>query len=252
MCLILVAWRIDPDYPLVLAANRDEFHHRPTQALHWWQDKPTVLAGRDLQAGGTWIGASRSGRIAAVTNYREGKQKQQGLRSRGEIVTAFLIDNDNPETFSQSIDGDIYAGFSLLTIDGKDLCYVSNRGDAATLLSPGIYGLSNASLDTPWAKLRRTRDAFSSIIEAGDANETSLMRVMSDRQVASVDEVEIGSLPFTLARAITAPFIVTPEYGTRCTTVILQDRSGRISISERRFDSAGKTIGDARLCFAKE
>lgn len=251
MCLILVAWKTDPDYPLVLAANRDEFHHRPAQALHWWQDKPTVLAGRDLQAGGTWLGASRSGRIATVTNYREDKHKRRGLRSRGEIVTAFLIDNDNPETFSKSIDGDIYAGFSLLTVEGNDLCYVSNRGDAAMLLPPGIYGLSNAALDTPWPKLRRTRDAFSRMIEAGDANETSLMRVMSDRQVASVDEVETGSLPFTLARAITAPFIVTPEYGTRCTTVLLQDRSGQISISERRFDSAGRKIGDSRLGFAK-
>lgn len=251
MCLILVAWKTDPDYPLVLAANRDEFHQRPTQALHWWRDKPTVLAGRDLQAGGTWLGASRSGRIATVTNYREERHKRQGLRSRGEIVTAFLLDKDNPETFSKSIEGDIYAGFSLLTVDGDNLCYVSNRGDAATHLSPGIYGLSNASLDTPWPKLRRTRDEFRKVIEAGSTNETSLMRVMSDRQVASVDEVETGSLPFTLARAITAPFIVTPEYGTRCTTVLLQDHSGRISISERRFDSAGSTIGESRLGFAK-
>lgn len=249
MCLILFAWKTDPDYPLVLAANRDEFHHRPAQPLHWWQDKPNVLAGRDLQAGGTWLGANRSGRVAAVTNYREEQPRRQGRQSRGEIVTAFLMDDDSPYTFSRSIDSDSYAGFSLLTADNEELCYVSNRGDAATLLSPGIYGLSNASLDTPWPKLRRTRDAFWKIIEAGDANETSLMRLMEDRQMAPVDEVETGLLPFTLARAITAPFIVTPEYGTRCTTILLRDRSGQINISERRFDSAGRKTGDSRLGF---
>jgi len=252
MCLILVAWKVDPDYPLILAANRDEFHNRPTQPLHWWRDKPTILAGRDLQAGGTWLGASRSGRIAAVTNYREEKRKRQGLQSRGEIVTAFLAGSDGPEIFSSSIEKNGYAGFNLLTTNGNELCYISNRGDAATLLSPGVYGLSNAALDTPWPKLERTRDVFRRIIEAGETNETSLMRVMSDRQLAPVDEIEVGSLPFALARAITAPFIVTPEYGTRCTTVVLRDRSGQISISERRFDSAGRKSGGARLGFAEK
>lgn len=250
MCLILIAWKVDPENPLVLAANRDEFHHRPTQSLHRWRDKPAVIAGRDLQAGGTWLGASRSGRVAAVTNYREEDPRRQGLQSRGEIVTAFLMSSDSPEAFSRSIECASFAGFSLLTVDADDLCYISNRGDAATRLSPGIYGLSNASLDTPWPKLLRTRETFRKIIEAGDANETSLMRVLSDRQMSPADEIEPGSLPFALARAVTAPFIVTPEYGTRCTTVVLRDRAGQTRISERRFDATGTKVGESRLTIA--
>ncbi|MGI9261156.1 MAG: NRDE family protein [Woeseiaceae bacterium] len=250
MCLILVAWKIDPEYPLVLAANRDEFHHRPTQSLHRWQDKPAVVAGRDLQAGGTWLGASRSGRVAAVTNYREGKPGKRGTSSRGEIVTAFLTSSASSETFAGSIECDSYAGFSLLTIDADDLCYTSNRGDEARRLPPGIYGLSNASLDTPWPKLVRTRESFRKIIAAGDVNETSLMRILSDRHMSPATEIEPGSLPFALARAVTAPFIVTPEYGTRCTTVVLRDPAGQTQMSERRFDAAGTQVGESRLTIA--
>lgn len=250
MCLILVAWKVDPEYPLVLAANRDEFHHRPAQSLHRWQDKPAVVAGRDLQAGGTWLGASRSGRVAAITNYREGKPGQQGVSSRGEIVTAFLMSGDSPETFSESVDCASYAGFSLLTIDADDLCYISNRGDTARRLPPGIYGLSNASLDTPWPKLVRTRESFRKIIAAGDTNETSLMRVLSDRQMSPANEIEPGPLPFALARAVTAPFIVTPEYGTRCTTIVLRDRAGQTHMSERRFDATGTKVGESRVTIA--
>ncbi|MGI9203859.1 MAG: NRDE family protein [Woeseiaceae bacterium] len=255
MCLILFAWRIDPEYPLVLAANRDEFHQRPTQSLHKWTDEPTVVAGRDLQAGGTWLGAGPSGRVAAVTNYREDNPQQrrrqsQGQRSRGELVADFLLGSDAPEDFSKSIDYSRYAGFSLLSIDADDICYVSNRGDAAMLLAPGIYGLSNASLDTPWPKLLRTRETFGSIVAAGGANETSLMRVLADRQMSSAAAVEQGALPFALARAVTAPFIVTPEYGTRCTTVVLRNRAGQTSISERRFDAGGRTVGESRHSIA--
>lgn len=250
MCLILFAWKVDPDYPLVLVANRDEFHQRPTQPLHRWPDKPEVVAGRDLQAGGTWLGVAPSGRVAAVTNYREDKLKRAPKNSRGELVTDFLSGNDSPEKFSRSIDGDRYAGFSLLTSDADEICYLSNRGDAATRLSPGIYGLSNASLDTPWPKLLRTRETFGDIVAAGDANETSLMRVLDDRQMSSAAAIEQGALPFALARAVTAPFIVTPEYGTRCTSVVLCNRAGQTSISERRFDADGKPVGESRLSVA--
>jgi len=122
MCLILFAWKIAPDYPLVLVANRDEFHQRPTQSLHRWPDKPDVIAGRDLQAGGTWLGVGPSGKLAAVTNYREEKPKRTGKHSRGELVTDFLLGSETPQEFSNSIDCARYAGFSLLTSDADDIC----------------------------------------------------------------------------------------------------------------------------------
>lgn len=250
MCLIVFAWKIDPDYPLILVANRDEYHQRPTQSLHRWRDNPDVVAGRDLQAGGTWLGAGPSGRVAAVTNYREERPERQGKQSRGELVTDFLLGTDSPENYSRSIDSSRYAGFSLLTSDADNICYFSNRGDAAMQLSPGIYGLSNASLDTPWPKLLKTREAFRSIIAAGAANESTLMRVLADRETSSAVEVEQGALPFALARAITASFIVTPEYGTRCTTVVLRDHAGKTNISERRFDASGASVGETRLSVA--
>lgn len=249
MCLIVFAWKTHPDYQLVLAANRDEFHRRPSQALRWWPDDPNVLAGRDLQAGGTWLAASRSGRFATVTNYREQQQRKKTQRSRGELVANFVSGNSSAASYSQSIAGENYAGFSLLVADNDDLYFVSNRGDDPTLIAPGIYGLSNASLDTPWPKLQRSRDGLRSLIESGSLNETELMRLMSDRTMVPVADVEPGPLPFKFTRALTAPFIVSTEYGTRCSTVYLRSKTDDVTLNERRFDSQGKVSGESRFIF---
>ncbi|MGY8795090.1 MAG: NRDE family protein, partial [Woeseiales bacterium] len=146
MCLVVFAWQVHPKFPLVIAANRDELHSRPTQALHWWADEPTLLGGRDLQAGGTWFSVARNGRIATVTNYRESHTRQSSRRSRGELVTQFLTGEKSPNDYASNIPIDNYAGFNLLVADQNELCYLSNRGDAPKTLEPGIYGLSNASL----------------------------------------------------------------------------------------------------------
>jgi uncharacterized protein with NRDE domain len=249
VCLIVFAWETHPDYRLILAANRDEFHERPTQALHWWPDRPEVLAGRDLQAGGTWLAAGRSGRVATVTNYREQQSPRGGLRSRGELVSNFVSANIEALEFSSSLQGDRYAGFSLLTIDQDGLCYVSNRGDRATTLQPGIYGLSNVSLDTPWPKLLRTREALAKLVKSDRANETELFRLMADRKPAAIAEVEGGSESFAEARALTAPFILTPRYGTRSTTVLFWDNAEKICLAEKRFDAAGIMRGESRFSF---
>ena len=233
MCLITFAWDAHPDYRLVLAANRDEMHSRPSQDMHWWPDRPDVLAGRDLLAGGTWLAVSKAGRFATVTNYREGGQKKAGLDSRGDLVTGYVIGSDSPESYVSGIDGERYAGFNLLAADQTGLWYVSNRGDGPIRLAPGVYGLSNASLDTPWAKLVRTRDALADFISEGGVDETQLMRLLSDRSVAPVAEIEQGDLSFELARAVTAPFIVTDQYGTRCTTVLTWN-SGKRSCGNRK------------------
>ena len=249
MCLVVFAWKVHPEYRLVLAANRDEFHQRPAQGLHWWPDYPEILAGRDLQAGGTWLAVSRPGRFATVTNYREQQKARPGLRSRGEIITNFVRSNEPAGTFVASLAGDDYAGFSLLAADSEDLWCVSNRGDQAMQLAPGVYGLSNASLDTPWAKLVRTREALRKIIAAGEINETALFKIMADRTPAQIADVEAGKLPFELARVLTAPHIVSAEYGTRCATALTWSKAEKISVSERRFDAAGNSSGESRFSF---
>lgn len=250
MCLVVFAWQTHPQYQLVLAANRDEFHDRPALELHWWPDQPKLLAGRDLQAGGTWLATSKNGRFATVTNYREGQPKKTGLQSRGDLVTGFVAGDVGPGEFVSNIDGSSYAGFSLLAAAGDELWYVSNRGDGPDKIDPGIYGLSNASLDTPWSKLVRSRDALTALINAGDVNDTTLMRLLANRERAPAADVTDDELPFKLARAVTAPFIVAPDYGTRCTTVLTWGYDNKVSVSERRFSATGERSGETTFRFS--
>ena len=250
MCLIVFAWKSHPDYKLILAANRDEFHGRPSQEAHWWPDLPNILAGRDLQAGGTWLAATRSGRFAAVTNYRELQRGQAGLRSRGEIVTNFVSTDVDAMTFVSTFADDIYAGVSILAADHENICYTSNRGDKPVSLAPGIYGLSNASLDTPWSKLTRSKEALTTLIDSDKVNTTELLRLLGDKTPAASSEVDSSELPFRLARTLTAPFIVSDTYGTRCSTILLFANDGRVDFFERRFAADGTASGDSNFSFS--
>ncbi len=252
MCLVVFAWKAHPDYKLILAANRDEFHARPSQDAHWWPDQPHILAGRDLQAGGTWLATSRSGRFATVTNYREQQKACAGLRSRGEIVTNFVSADVDPMTFVSSIDGEDYAGVSVLAADQENICYVSNRRDEPVSLAPGVYGLSNASLDAPWSKLIRSKEALATLIDGDRVNSTELFRLLSDRTPAASSEIVTNELPFKLARALTAAFIVADDYGTRCSTTLLYQNDGRVDFCERRFDKNGAASGDSNFGFGSE
>lgn len=252
MCLIVFAWNEHPDYRLILAANRDEFHGRPTQDAHWWPDQPDILAGRDLQAGGTWLALGRTGRFATITNYRELSFTKGSYRSRGELVTGFVNSDQDPAAFSGSIEGPDYAGFNLLCAslagDKPSMSYISNRDDPLTEIDNGVYGLSNASLDTPWVKLTRSKHRLNELIQKDDINETSLMRVLGDREIAKED-IDSEHLSIRQARAITAPFIVTEEYGTRCSTVLLWHNSGRAEFTERRFGASGEQTGRSQFHF---
>lgn len=250
MCLVVFGYEADTEHKLVLVANRDEFHARPSQQMHWWPDQPLLLAGRDLQAGGTWLAVHRAGRFATVTNYREQQRQKSGLLSRGRLVTDFVAGNARAADFTASLQSGRYAGFSLLAADGDELWYASNRGDPPQKLAPGFYGLSNATLDTPWSKLVRTRSALEDLVRAGTVNESSLARVLADRQTAPVAEIAADHVPFELARAATAPFIVTPEYGTRCTTTLIWSRDGRMELGEHRFDRSGTRCGTSRFSFS--
>ena len=249
MCMVVLAFNAHPELPLIVAGNRDEFHSRPTQDADWWPDDTNIVGGRDLLAGGTWLAMHRNGRFATVTNYRDAEAKAGKLRSRGHLVTEFLRSGLSPIDYLQSIDGALYAGFSLLVADAGRLAYLSNEGNELRELPAGIYGLSNATLDTPWAKVERSKSRLESLIENGDVNQTQLLRLLSDREKGPLDEVRPGRLPYATAHAVTAPFIVLPDYGTRCSSVIQLASDGRCEFLERRFDAAGKQSGESRLSF---
>jgi uncharacterized protein with NRDE domain len=249
MCLIVLSLGQHPEYPLVIAANRDEFHARPTREAHWWPDKPDILGGRDLQAGGTWLALHRNGCFATVTNYRDAQPPSPKYLSRGRLVTDFLESDLAPSAYLNTIDEDAFAGFNLIVGKAGEVAYLSNREDGSRDLGPGTYGLSNALLDGPWHKVESSKRKFSALLDSGEVNETSLMRLMNDRGKAAVSEVEKGHLDFDTAHAISAPFIVLPNYGTRCTTVALMDNDGKWRITERRFDPTGQKTGESRFSF---
>ena len=249
MCLIVLNFGQHPDYPLILAANRDEFHARPTRDAHWWPDKPGVVGGRDLQAGGTWLALHKSGRFATVTNFRDAQPPSPKHLSRGHLVTRFLEGNRTPKEYLEEIDERAYAGFNLIVGTVSEVAYLSNREPGIRQLSPGTYGLSNALLDGPWHKVENSRQKLADMLTTGSVNETNLIRLMNDRNKGPVAEVEPGRLDFTTAHAITAPFIVMPDYGTRCTTVVLADKNGNWHFTERRFDASGDKSGESRFTF---
>ncbi len=244
MCLIVCAWRVHPDYPLMLAANRDEIYARPAEPMATWEDRPHLLAGRDIEAGGSWLGVTRSGRFSAVTNYRE-RPSAAAARSRGSIVTDFADSDRPPLDFATGLAGDRYAGYSLLACDANSLVYASNRGDPPRQLAPGIYGLSNAALDTPWSKLTRSRERLSRLLD-GAPDLDQLLDLMHDTVPSADDD---PALPFARPVALTAPFVVTPEYGTRCTTAVIGRADGHIEVAERRFGAEGAWDGESRFAF---
>jgi uncharacterized protein with NRDE domain len=252
MCLLIAAYEAHPDYRFVLVGHRDEFHVRPSAPLGWWADDARVLAGRDLQAGGTWLGVTREGRLGVVTNVRVPGEARPEAPSRGLLVTDFLRDDRPPQAFAARLAtrADDYAGFNLLTYDGSSLAYCSNRpGPREQRLSPGIYGLSNAQLDTPWPKLVRARDRVRDVLRAGPLRPERLFAALADRRPASDDELPDTGIGTDLERLLSSPFVVSPDYGTRCTTLVLAGRDGTIRVEERRYAADGGTTGRTTIAF---
>lgn len=249
MCLVVVAFNCRDCLPLVVAANRDEFHARPTGAAQWWADRPDVVGGRDLEAGGTWLAMHRNGRVACVTNYRDAKHERAGYRSRGELVTGFVDADMPPAEYLAGIDAGAYAGFNLLVADRERMAYLSNRGAGLRELEPGIYGLSNATLDEPWSKVQRSKARLEATLESGNVDEDGLFELLSDRRKGPRGESQTDGLTPEFAHTLTAPFIVAPEYGTRSSTVLIVDSSGRVRFVERRFDAGGDSTGESKFEF---
>ncbi len=251
MCLLVLAWKHHPRYRLILAGNRDEFHDRHAAPLNWWQDDPRILGGRDLKAQGTWLGVARSGRFGVVTNYRDLQAPVENAPSRGQLVPRFLTGATSPKEFLDDLRGAAprYSGFNLLVGGTRALYYFSNRGPAPTALAPGVYGLSNHLLDTPWPKLARTRERFNALLTQPEIAPEELFTMLGDRESAGAADLPSTGLPEDWERIVSAPFIVNERYGTRCSSVLLVERTGRTILQERRFDAAGIQSGNSRFEF---
>ncbi len=267
MCLILFAWKSHPDYPLVVAANRDEFYERDTEQMNWWEDHPHVLAGKDkadvMGSPGTWLGFSKTGRFAALTNVRAPSEKKPDARTRGELSLMYLTGRDRPNEFIQlnSKRFGQYNGFNLLMADLSDpenaqMHWVSNRlmmGQnirprkifPEQALNPGVYGLSNAMLDTPWPKVNHRVAAFAQTLamDSGELkNADHYLRLLADTHEASDHELPSTGVSKDWEKALSPAFIKTPSYGTRSSTVLRVRKDGTFEMVERRFDANG-TIG---------
>lgn len=244
MCLIVFAIASHPRFPFVLAANRDEFYARPAQPLHAWPDAPQVLAGRDLEAGGTWLGMTRNGRFAAITNVREGAQRSAMQRSRGELTRNFLLGTQSPSAYARQAhdEGAHYAGFNLLIGDGASIYYCSNRGDAPRALGSGIYGLSNDSLDTPWPKVVGGKADLRELLEH-EPSTPALLDLLADTRRPADAELPDTGVGLDLERKFSTRFIASEQYGTRASTALLVDSGGGVEICEQNFGSQGAPIG---------
>jgi uncharacterized protein with NRDE domain len=248
MCLILFAYQVHPDYSLVLAANRDELFARPSQPAGFWEDEknaPEILAGRDLQAGGTWLGLSRSGRFAAVTNIRDPLQAEKKPKSRGELTLNFLISNESAKDYAESLakQFDQFAGYNLLISDGSTLYYVNNFEKIIAPLKPGYYGLSNGTLDSVWPKITRGKIALKQLLESDvELTTDALINIMTSKEKAPDSELPDTGIPIELERALSSLFIENPErqYGTLCSTAVIAKANGEIRFSEQNYNNAGQ------------
>ena len=250
MCLILLAWQVHPDYPLIIAANRDEFYARPTAAAGFWPENPDLFAGRDLEAGGSWLGISRSQRFAALTNFREGGKAHSAAPSRGALVTDFINGQSSLHNYLESLAGSAgqYNGFNLFLGDGEQLVYFSNKGIGPLWLAPGLYALSNHLLDTPWPKLSAAKQAFSAAL--GQLPDTApFFDLLADREIAADAQLPETGVPLEWERILSAVFVSSPDYGTRASSVLSVHRNGEIWFREKSFGPGAVLSGETSSTF---
>jgi uncharacterized protein with NRDE domain len=250
MCLILMAYEMHPRYRLILAANRDEFYDRPTAAAAYWEDAPDLFAGKDLVHGGTWFGVNRRGRFGALTNYRDPNMARQDAPSRGGLVSGFLQTEAGAGDYLEQLAGDasVYNGFNLLLgdVESECLCY-SNVSGQSVRLTPGIHGLSNHLLDTPWPKVMRGREALAKVVAAPEFSREDLFAILADRTQAPVELLPDTGVGLELERLLSSIFIASPRYGTRSSSLLLVDRERRMSFVERSF--GGDAVVDREVCW---
>jgi uncharacterized protein with NRDE domain len=241
MCLIALAWKAHPRYDLVVAANRDEWRERPTEAAAWWKDHPEILAGRDLRAGGTWMGVTKGGRFAAVTNFRDPSDKRSTALSRGTLVAEFLLSSDSAARFLANLASrsTLFNGFNLVVGDGERLMYFGSREPVPKAVAPGVHGLSNHLLDEPWPKVVRARGAMEAAL-ADPEPEPRLFDLLSDTRGAEDSELPDTGVGVAWERRLAPPLITGADYGSRASTVLTIATDGAVTLEERtRADDGG-------------
>ena len=235
MCLITFAYKMHPKYRLIVIANRDEFYARPTAAANWWNEHPNLLAGKDLKGQGTWLGTTKNGRFSALTNHRNGFSEKPNAPSRGDLVKDFLLSQDKTTEHLTKIaqTAESYNGYNLLTFDGETLGYFSNQIETPQILEKGIYGLSNGILNTPWQKLNKAVSGLENLMKAKDFSIEKAFEMMQNKVIASDEKLPNTNIPIEWERILSAMYIETPDYGTRCSTIFLLDYEGNIHFEER-------------------
>lgn len=252
MCLAVLAIAPRPGIELLLVANRDEFHDRPARQAEFWADAPDVVGGRDLSKGGTWLGITRSGRYALLTNYRDPRDVKPDAPSRGLILREFLLGRQEPRAFLQDLRGraSAFGGFNLVVGDPLGAFWFSNRTNDPRELSRGVHGLSNALLDTPWPKVRKTKERLEALLSNESMSTESIsieagFGILADAEQAPDSELPDTGVGLEWERILSSPFIRSPKYGTRASTVVLIESAGRVTFAERTFDPLTGASSDA-------
>jgi len=238
MCLIFFSIRQHPRYKLVVAANRDEFYQRKTAPASFWKDQPNVLGGRDLEASGTWLGITKAGRLSLVTNYRDLKNLKQQAPSRGALVSDFLTGDEHAESYLKQVSekASAYNGFNLLTGNVDDLWYFSNYQNDIKQLGSSLYGLSNALLDTPWPKVAHGKAEVARHLQHDEIKPNTLFQLLLNEDRAPDQNLPDTGVGIERERMLSSMFIKSPNYGTRCSTVILVDYNNHVLFSERVYN----------------
>lgn len=234
MCLIAFAWDCHAKYKLIIAANRDEFYERPSAQASFWKDSPNIFAGRDLLAAGTWMGISKNGKLGALTNYRDVKDIRKDSRSRGDIIPRFLAENNDPKTFTEKLNSysSEYNGFNFLASDFKTMTHYSNYQGKLNKIDPGIHGLSNAFLNTPWPKVNSLKESFRKEISKKFTHE-QIFNLLSNEDTYDESRLPRTGVPLEWEKALSAVCIRSEKYGTCSSTVITVSRTGEVDFSER-------------------
>lgn len=251
MCLIFVSIRNHPVYKIVIAANRDEFYARKTAPAQWWKDYPEVVGGRDLEAGGTWMAMTKTGKISLITNYRDLKNINPSAPTRGQLVSDYLENDSVAEIYCREVEkkGRQYNGFNLLTGTADELWYVSNYKEGVEKLSPGFYGLSNKLLDSPWPKLLRGKERLKPVLEEQTIHPDELLDVLNDETRAKDEDLPDTGVGLERERALSSMFIKSPGYGTRCSTAVLIDHNDHVIFVERVYDLKDFSFSSNRFEF---